>query len=114
MERLPKPGEVVFLPFPFSDLSASKHRPALILQTTNRNDMITVQISSKDYADPRALKLTRDDFTQGGLPLVSYVQTGKLFTANAALMTSAAGTVRDEVLNKVIDRVCALLRGGAA
>ncbi len=111
MERLPKRGEVVFLPFPFSDLSASKNRPVLVLQPTSKGDMITCQISSRNYADPQAITLAPTDFAQGGLPLVSYVQTGKLFTAHASLMTRPAGVVRPQVLEAVIARVVALLQG---
>ncbi|NJL30316.1 MAG: type II toxin-antitoxin system PemK/MazF family toxin [Phycisphaerales bacterium] len=111
MERLPKRGEVVFLPFPFSDLSASKNRPVLILQPTTRGDMITCQISSRDYADPQAITLGPNDFVEGGLPLVSYVQARKLFTAHASLMTRPAGIIRIQVLEAVIEHVVSLLRG---
>ena len=39
-------GDVVVLPFPFSDLSESKRRPALVITELLRNDIILCQITS--------------------------------------------------------------------
>ena len=39
-------GEVVVVPFPFTDLSSSKVRPALILATSSRDDILLCQITS--------------------------------------------------------------------
>ena len=47
----PSVGSIVLLPFPFSDLSNSKIRPALILAAAGRGDWILCQITSKAYAD---------------------------------------------------------------
>lgn len=40
-------GDVVVVPFPFSDLSASKRRPALVVATFMGDDVILCQITSK-------------------------------------------------------------------
>lgn len=40
-------GDVVVVPFPFSDLSASKKRPALVVATLSGDDVILCQITSK-------------------------------------------------------------------
>lgn len=39
-------GQVVLLPFPFSDLTRSKLRPALLLADAGRDDWIACQITS--------------------------------------------------------------------
>jgi len=42
-----QPSDVVLLPFPFSDLSANKKRPVLILKAANlQGDFLAVQITS--------------------------------------------------------------------
>ena len=74
----PSAGFVVLVPFPFSDLSASKLRPAVVLADAARGDWILCQITSKSYADPLAIELTGGDFAKGSLHVVSYARPGKL------------------------------------
>ena len=50
MERFVK-GNVVIIPFPFSDLSDSKRRPALVLADLQGNDIILCQITSQNSSD---------------------------------------------------------------
>jgi hypothetical protein len=45
MER-PVKGDIVVIPFPFSDLSASKKRPALVVASLTGDDVILSQITS--------------------------------------------------------------------
>ena len=49
-------GEVVLIKFPFSDLSSSKLRPAVVLADAGRGDWILCQLTSNPYADAHALK----------------------------------------------------------
>ena len=42
--------QVVLLPFPFSDLTASKLRPALVLANSGKGDWVLCQITSNPYA----------------------------------------------------------------
>jgi mRNA interferase MazF len=69
--------QVVLLSFPFSDLSAQKLRPALILANAGRGDWVLCQITSNPYADSRAVALTASDFASGGLRRVSYARPNK-------------------------------------
>ena len=59
----PAIGSVVLVPFPFSDLSQSKRRPAVVLAPAERGDWILCQITSKPYAAVRAVPLTDADLT---------------------------------------------------
>ena len=106
---LPSVGTVVILPFPFSDLSGSKLRPALILADAGRGDWILCQITSKSYADPLAIELAHG-FSEGGLRLSSYARPGKLFTANSTVFLRQTGILNSETFQKVLDSVVSLLR----
>jgi mRNA interferase MazF len=53
--------------FPFSNLSQSKLRPAVVLADAGRGDWILCQVTSNPYADPRAIMLSDKSFHQGGL-----------------------------------------------
>jgi mRNA interferase MazF len=99
----------VLLPFPFSDLSQSKLRPAVVLADAGKGDWVLCQVTSKPYADPNAVELTNDDFATGSLKLTSYARPGKLFTASESLMMSQVGELQPDSLKKIIDAVVALL-----
>jgi len=48
-------GLVVLVRFPFSDLSQTKLRPAIVLANAGRGDWILCQVTSKSYADSAAV-----------------------------------------------------------
>ena len=83
--------QVVLLPFPFSDLSANKLRPALLLASAGKGDWVLCQITSNLYADSQAVALSEQDFAEGSLQRVSYARPAKLFTANEPLFQRSVG-----------------------
>lgn len=106
-------GTVAIVRFPFSDLSNSKRRPAVVLADAGRDDFVLCQVTSNPYADPRAIQVTVESFSSGGLPRTSYVRPGKLFTANRDLVVGAAGQLNQEAHIAVIEAVVELLRSGS-
>jgi len=102
-------GEVVFVRFPFSDLSGQKLRPALLLADAGRGDFVLCQITSQQHADEHAIKLGADDFSKGSLIKVSYIRSAKLFTANARIIEKTAGRVKPEVIQRVVSKIASLL-----
>lgn len=52
----PSVGDVVIIPFPYSDLSQSKRRPALVLAGVGRGDFVLCQITRKQYDDPHVYR----------------------------------------------------------
>jgi len=103
-------GAVVLVRFPFSDLSQTKLRPAVVLADAGRGDWILCQVTSKSYGDGRAVKLEESDFAAGSLRAVSYARPGKLFTANLNLIVSGVATLKSQSLQQVVDAVVDLLR----
>ncbi len=104
-------GQVIVVPFPFSDLSAQKYRPALILADVGRGDWVLCQITSNPFSDPGAIELNESAFSQGSLQRTSYARPGKLFTANDSLFVAQVGILHDAVFQRVRDAVVAMLRG---
>ncbi len=103
-------GDVVVVPFPFSDLTASKKRPALVVAALTGDDVILCQITSSPYSDARAIEIAHDDFLTGSLHHISYARPGKLFTANQSLMVSQVGVLKDEAFKRVVNAVVDLLQ----
>ncbi len=104
--------QVILLPFPFSDLSDSKLRPALLLASAGKGDWVLCQITSNPYADTAAVELTDVDFVTGSLQRTSYARPGKLFTANETLFKGTAGLLKAEKQFEVVNVIVALLRMG--
>ena len=103
-------GSVVLVPFPFSDLSHSKLRPAVVLAYAERGDWILCQVTSKPYADYRAVELTDDDFERGSLRLLSYARPAKIFTAHESIFVSEEGVLTTESLKRITDEVVSVIQ----
>ncbi len=104
-------GEVVVLPFPFSDLTRSKRRPALVLATLPGNDLILCQITSVDRADPWAIPLRASDMSNGALEQTSYIRPSRLFTADSKIIIYRVGQVHSNVLVTVVKKIVQILEG---
>lgn len=66
MER-PVKGDIVVLPFPFSDLSSSKRRPALVLASLEGEDCILAQMTSTERKNNYTLSLKDQECKEGVL-----------------------------------------------
>ncbi len=106
----PTAGEVVLVPFPFSDLSQSKVRPAICLADAGRGDWILCQITSSPYGDPAAIPLDSPDFASGSLLVASFARPGKLFTAHSGLMVRSVGVLTAAAFGRVLSAVAAILQ----
>jgi len=103
----------VLVRFPFSDLSSSKLRPAVVLAPVGRDDWILCQVTSNPYADSTAIQIADGDFETGSLQRVSYARPGKLFTANSSLIETEAGKLNHSTFNNVVDAVVSILQRAA-
>jgi mRNA interferase MazF len=109
MERFIK-GDVVVLPFPFSDLSSSKKRPALVLSVLKGDDIILCQITSQFVKDNYAIGLEDSGFIKGSLNKASNNRPNRLFTADRNIISRKIGTVKPEVFDQVLDKLIAILK----
>lgn len=105
----PSAGDVVIILFPFSDLTQSKRRPALVLPDVGRGDLLLCQITSKQYDDLHALPLNESDFLSGGIKRDSFIRVAKLFTGNDALILGIAGHLKHSKHSEVIRQLVEML-----
>ena len=103
-------GDVVVLPFPFSDLSQAKRRPALVVATLTGNDLILCQITSQTVTDSYAVAVTNADFITGGLNQNSNVRPNRLFTADRGIILYKAGQLKADKLKEVINKIIDILQ----
>jgi mRNA interferase MazF len=78
-------GEIVVVPFPFSDLRSSKRRPALVVASLKGDDVILCQITSQTSSDGYSVPLDGTDFASGSLSQPSNVRPNRIFTADTRL-----------------------------
>ena len=106
MEEFVK-GDIVVVPFPFSDLSKSKKRPALVAANLKGDDLILCQITSETRIDDYSIIIDNNDFKIGGLNLTSVVRPNRMFTADKSIILYKAGSLKQfkvkEVENTIID-----------
>jgi len=108
----PRIGAVVLVRFPFSDLTAVKLRPAIVLADAGRGDWVLCQITSQQYTDSAAIDITDDDLENGSLRKTSYARPGKLFTANSGIVTRDVGDLSDKKRNEILFAVISLFEKG--
>jgi mRNA interferase MazF len=70
-------------------------------------------VTSKAYADPKAIPLRDTDLESGSLNLDSYMRPGKLFTAHQGLVASEPGQLKQEVFQKLVGAFLRILSPAA-
>jgi mRNA interferase MazF len=109
---MPQPCDIVLLRFPFTDLSAAKLRPVLVLtQPNSQGDFVAVQVTSQLHHSVQA-ELTNSDFELGGLPKPSIVRPDKIFTLNQDLVARRVGKMKDAAFDRILHAICQYLSCG--
>lgn len=109
-----KKGDIVIIRFPFSDLSKTKKRPALIISNDIVNktgDYLMVQVTSKIHRDNLSLLINKSDFIEGKeLPLRSCIRLHKIFLLNENLIIAKNTAVNYDFLKSVIEKITKLIK----
>ncbi len=111
MERFIK-GDVVVVPFPFSDLSQSKKRPALVIANVTGDDLILLQITSKNIYDNYSIKLLNSDFYKGELKKESNIRPNKIFTADKNIILYKIAHLKEEKIKEVTNKIIGIFTEG--
>jgi mRNA interferase MazF len=108
-----KQGDIVIISFPFTDLSRTKKRPALIISNdlvNKTSDYLMVQISSVEKYDDLSISISNDDFvSKKSLPLKSFIRIHKVFLLNERLILYKASSVTGEFLKNTTDEIFKLI-----
>jgi mRNA interferase MazF len=109
-----KKGDIVIIGFPFSDLSMTKKRPALIISNDTINktgDYLMVQVTSIIRNDGLTLPIHKTDFVNGKeLPLQSCIRLHKIFLLNETLIISKNTSVNTDFLGLAIEKITKLIK----
>lgn len=109
-----KKGDIVIIGFPFSDLSKTKKRPALIISndTVNKTgDYLMIQVTSKISNDSLTLPINKTDFIDGKeLPLQSCIRFHKIFLLNESLIISKNTSVTSDFLDTTVEKITQIIK----
>lgn len=103
--------EIVLIPFPYTDLTGAKKRPALILSNSLLNktqDRICVLITSNPTKD--TMQITTQDFEQGSLPFESWVKPYRIFTIHEKIIIKKLCTLTGDFHDKILQEVIKYLK----
>ena len=95
--------EIVLIPFPYSDLTGIKQRPALILSNEGVNrtqDLICCLITSNPSKNGILIK--NNFFEEGSLPFKSWVKPHRIFTIHASVIKKRLCIITDEFHDEII------------
>ena len=100
-----KQGDIVMVPFPFSDLSRIRKRPVLVLSKSaylnECDDVITCGITSNLKDSKYSVLINNSDLIEGNIPLESRIKADKLFTLEQGIIIKKIGRINKEIFNKV-------------
>jgi len=103
-------GDVVVVPFPFTDLTQAKRRPALIISVLEGYDLILCQITSKTVKDNYAIMIEDEDFELGGLKQVSNIRPNRIFTADSHIILYKIGHLKVNMLSLIIEKLIEIIK----
>ncbi|MEK6812041.1 MAG: type II toxin-antitoxin system PemK/MazF family toxin [Nanoarchaeota archaeon] len=105
MERFVK-GDVVVLPFPYTDLSMIKKRPALVVAIFKGENVILAQITTVKREDRDLISLTKKDFGSGFLKHDSFIMPSIISTAEMSTILYKIGNLKQEKIKEVEKKLC--------
>jgi mRNA interferase MazF len=104
-----KRGDLLLVPFPFTDLSATKRRPVVALTSPDSySDFIALPVTSRPQAE-HGIPIAPSELMQGRLPAPSWIRTDRIITLNASLVVRSIGQVSDKILDAAVAKFCAII-----
>jgi mRNA interferase MazF len=104
---MPERGDLLLVPFPFTDLSAAKRRPVLALTAADSyGDFIALPVTSRPQSE-HGLSIATTDMVSGTLPAPSWVRTNRIVTLNSSLVVKIVGRVSEQAVAKAVASFCA-------
>ena len=103
-----KRGDIVVLPFPFSDANGAKVRPCLVvaeLPYFGGTDYLVCMISTQNTSDPQSIELMPFDIVLGKLDAQSYLRPLYLFAASGDVLERRIGVMHQDMFQRVLQAI---------
>lgn len=93
---MPKKWDIVLVPFPFTDLSGSKVRPAVIISNSSNTDDILVIFISSSEKKPKKFDVLVKLSSQNGLKVHSVIKCSKIATLERKVILGQLGQLEKQ------------------
>lgn len=101
----PLVGDIVVVMYPFSDLSGTKRRPALIISPQMGDDLLLCQITSRTGPNAYTIPLQDSDLADGKLQLDSYIRINKISTIEKGIIEYKMGKLKTQKTKAVLKEI---------
>jgi mRNA interferase MazF len=101
-----KQGDIILIPYPYTDLTNSKQRPAVIISkdSSNKHSYIVAKITSVIRGDKFSFPITESDIDRE-LKYESEVRTNEVFTVSHTIVIKKFASFKKETLRRLIEKV---------
>ena len=106
-----QPGQIALIPFPFTDLSAAKLRPVVLLcRTPGRFDdwlvcMISSRLHQAESGFDEIITGKDVDYATSGLKVPSVLRLSRLAVVDGTVLVGAIGSIGKERLARIRKRI---------
>jgi mRNA interferase MazF len=101
-----RPGDLVGIPFPYSNESTRKRRPVLVVTSPDRNgDFMGLAVTSVP-TEHSAVRIDERAMKGGYLPKPSWIRVDKIFTLSETLIVRNYGALHTAVIQEVVKHLC--------
>jgi len=101
-----KQGELILLPYPFTDFKETKIRPALIISNDHLNEMsedcIAIPLTTVIKDVPYSFLITQKDLASGELIISSRIRLDKVFSVKKSLIIKNIGLLKKTTFQEII------------
>ncbi len=109
---MPKQGDIVLIPIPFTDLSSQRRRPVIVISNNAYNrktkDIVVVAMTSNPTRVDYGFTITSSNLEQGKLNRPGKVRVDKIYTLSQSIVVKTFGRVNSDTLNQIRKKLQAL------
>jgi mRNA interferase MazF len=110
---MPKQGDILLIPIPFTDLSSKKRRPVIVISNDQYNrktsDVIVVAMTSNPQVTDYSLSINSSDLVEGALNRPGKIRVDKIYTLSQTIVVRTFGQVDDRTLGRIRRRLVDLV-----
>ncbi len=110
---MPKQGDILLIPIPFSDLQSVKRRPVLVISNDYYNettkDIVVLAITSNLNERAYAIEITNENLTEGHLKAKSCIRCDKIYTLSQDIVIKRFGKISGKIMEKIRQELIELI-----